>query len=126
MVQSATCLHGDNNEIESRQKQRLLSCMTTQSGSGPHPTFYPTGISDSFPHNTASENKAGHSPHCGVKTNSVAFLPRLLNFPCLEFSEWDKFDFKYRQKMKSLQLWINEEHTANFSYAVGISFVWHW
>jgi len=61
--------------------------MTTQSGSGPHPTFYPMCSLGSFPHNTASEDKADHSPHCGVKTNSAAFFPRLLSFPCFELSE---------------------------------------
>jgi len=61
--------------------------MTTQSGSGPHPTFYPTGSLGSFPHNTASESNVDHSPHSGVKTKSVDFLPRLLTFPSLEFSE---------------------------------------
>ena len=87
MVQSATCLHRENKRIESQHRQGVLSCMTTQSGSGPHTTLYPTGSLGSFPHNTASENNADHSPHCSVKTNSVVLLPRLLTFACLEFSE---------------------------------------
>jgi len=112
MVQSATCLHGDNKGIESQRRQGLLSCMTTQSGSGPHPTYYPTGSLGSFPHNTASENNADHSQHSSVKTNCVTLLPRLLTFACLEFSEWDKFHFESGQKIKFLRLWINEEHNS--------------
>jgi hypothetical protein len=134
MAQSVTGLNGDNNGIESQQRQRHSSCRTTHSGFGPHPTFYPMGTMGSLLHNTISGNtrKADHSPQCGVMTKSVTFLPRVFIFPCLEFSTWHKLHFKSGHKWsfynfestKNSQL-LSLRQWGSLSSGIGNNLVWN-